>query len=162
MEFLKCSDTLCYQQHGFITRSTITNAITCDKIIADTALSGHAYNVLFCYFKAAFDKAPHRFVVESLVDIGISGMPLRCFANFLTSRTQQVRVGDSLSALAPVISGTILGSCLGPGLHTVLTDTLRKQVTIPALAFADNFKFIADIVKDSRKEIQTNVDIVAL
>ena len=55
-----------------------------------------------------------------------------------------------------------MGSYLGPGLHTELADTLLKQVTTLALAFADDLKFIAAIVECSRKEIQTNVDIVAL
>ena len=71
-------------------------------------------------------------------------------------------VGSSLSAAAPVISGIIQGSCLGPVLYTVLADTLLKQVTKPTLVFDDDLKFIADIVKYSRREIQTNVDIVAL
>ena len=43
MDFLKCNARLCYQQHGFVAgRSAITNVITCDKIIADAILSGHA------------------------------------------------------------------------------------------------------------------------
>ena len=46
MEFLKCNDKLCYQQHGYVAgRSTITNIITSDKIIADAVLSGYAYDV---------------------------------------------------------------------------------------------------------------------
>ena len=70
IEFLKFNDRLCYHQHGFVAgRSTLTNVITCDKIIADAVLSGHAYDVLFFDFKAAFDKAPHRLVIESLAAI---------------------------------------------------------------------------------------------
>ena len=89
-------------------------------------------------------------------------MPIRWLASFLTGRTQQMSFGGSFSAVASIISGIIQGSCLGPGLYIILADTLLKQVTKPALAFADDFKFIADIVKYSRREIQTNVDIVAL
>ena len=88
--------------------------------------------------------------------------PLRWFSSLLTGRTQQVRVDNSLSAVTPVISGITQGSCFSPGLYTVLADTLLKQVTIPALAFANDFKFITDIIKYSRGEIQTNEDIVAL
>ena len=106
----------------------------------------------FFYFKAAFDKVSHRFVVESLTTVGISGTPLRWFASCLTGRTQLVRVGDSLSALTPVISGIIQGSCLGSGLYTVLANTLLQQVTITALAFTDDFKCIADIIKYSRRQ----------
>ena len=73
-----------------------------------------------------------------------------------------MRVGDSISVVAPVIFGIIQSSCLGKGLYTVLADTLLKQVTIPALTFADDFKFIADFVKYSCREIETNVDIVTL
>ena len=105
MEFLKCKERLCYQQHGFDTGiSAITNVITCNKIIPDPVQSGHAYNVLYFDFKAAFDKVPHRFVVESLAAVGIFGTPLRWFASCLTDRIQQVRVGACLSAVAPVIS----------------------------------------------------------
>ena len=51
MEFLKCNDRLCYGQHGFVAgRTTIINVITCDKIIVDAVLSGHASDVLFFLF----------------------------------------------------------------------------------------------------------------
>ena len=47
-------------------------------------------------------------------------------------------------------------------IYIALADTLLKQITIPASAFAEDIKFIANIVKYIRREIQTNVDTVAL
>ena len=45
------------------------------------------------------------------------------------------RVGKSLPAMDPVVSGIIQGFHLEPGLYTVLADALLGRVKIQALAF---------------------------
>ena len=68
---------------------------------------------------------------------------------------------NSLSAVAPVVSDVIQSSYLGPGFYTVLANTLQSCVKIPTLAFASDFKFVADIKKYSSAEIQADVNVVA-
>ena len=51
----------------------MTNTLACDATIADIMLAGHAYDLLSFDFKAAFDKVPHRFVIDALAGKGITG-----------------------------------------------------------------------------------------
>ena len=162
VDFLQQKNALCERQHGFASgRSTQTNALICDKIRADAILEGHAEDLISFNFKSAFDKAPHRSFLETLADVAITGMPLRWFANYLTDRTQQVRVGTYLSVPLSVILGVVQGSCLGLVLFTVLLDTLLRQVKLPSLAFAYDKKSVADAVKFICAEIQTDIDLLA-
>ena len=69
--------------------------------------------------KKAFDKVPHDCVIESLSSKEVGGTALLRFSSFLTSRTQQVKVGQVLSAISTVTSGIIQGSVLGPVLFKV-------------------------------------------
>ena len=56
--------------------------IAYDAAIADSVAAGHAYDVISFDFKAAFDKATYKFVLNALFDKGVSGTPLRWFFSF--------------------------------------------------------------------------------
>ena len=144
---LKQWNKLCNRPHGFARgRSTVTNALTCDKIIVDVILAAHHYDILSFDLKAAFDKAP-LLCHWGFFAMVITRTPLRWFACYLTSRTQQVRIENSLPVVALVVSGVIQEFRLGPGIYTVLADTQLKRVNIPVLALADNLKFVVDVKK---------------
>jgi hypothetical protein len=160
-KYLQSNDLLSTAQHGFISgRSTVTNILSCDAAIADITLLGHAYDSFSFDFKAAFDKAPHRFVVQALADKGIRGKALSWFASFLTGRTQQVKVGECHSAIYDVISGVLQGSVCGPGLYTLLVDSLLRKISLRNWCFADDFKFIADVSVYSQEVIQAEINAV--
>jgi hypothetical protein len=129
-----------------------------DAAITDAASSNHAYDVIAVDLKKAFDKAPHECVLEALKCMGVSGKAHHWFASFLQGRTQQVRVGSSLSAPCDVTSGVVQGSIFGPVLYTVLTDSLLRQFSFPVDAFADDIKFLADVTLHIREEVQAEVD----
>ena len=80
--------------------------------------------------------------------------------NFLSGRSQAVRVGSSLSASADVTSGVIQGSSLGPILFNIFLDGLLNDLDIPASAYADDLKFIANLVRHSFVKIQSNINRV--
>jgi ribonuclease P/MRP protein subunit RPP40 len=129
-----------------------------DAAITDAASSNHAYDVIAVDFKKAFDKAPHECVLEAFKCMGVSGKAHHWFASFLQGRTQQVRVGCSLSSPCDVTSGVVQGSILGPVLYTLLTDSLLRQFSFPVDAFADDIKFLADVTLHTREEVQAEVD----
>ena len=161
VDFLRRKNAPCERQHGFTSGwSTLNNAFTCDKIRADAILEGHAVDLISFDFKSAFDKALHRFVLEALADVAVTGMPLCWFANYLANRTQQVRVGIYLSVTSLVISCIVQGFCLGPELFTVLLDMLLRQVKLLSLAFAHDLKSVDDVVKFTRAGIQADIDLV--
>jgi ribonuclease P/MRP protein subunit RPP40 len=103
-------------------------------------------------FCKAFDKAPHKCVVEAAASLGIRGTALKWISSFLTGRTQQVRVGESLSATSDVISGVIQGSVLGPVLFIMLTNSLLNSIKLPLGGFADDLKLGANVAVYSRRK----------
>ena len=149
-------------QHGFVTgRSTVTNLLVTDAHIGDILACKHAYDVICFDFVKAFDKAPHRYVLKALADLGINGNTLDWFKSYLTNRTFHVRVNQDNSASREVTSGVIQGSILGPALYRVFLDPLLKKISLPKQAFADDVKFVADITKYTQDYIQSEINIVA-
>ena len=96
-------------------------------------------------FKKTFDKTQHHHVLAALSSLGISVTALEWFACFLSGCTEQVRVENDLSDPGRVTSGIVLGLTLGPPLFMAFTDSLLRQLAFPAGAFADDFKFVADV-----------------
>ena len=141
--YLQSNNLLSTVQHDFIAgRSTVTKDI-------------------FSFgFKAAFDKAPHSFVIQALADKGIKDKALRWFASFLTGRTQQVKVGDCLSAIYDVISSVLQGFVCGLGLYKLLVESLLRKIGLRNWCFADDSKFMADVTVCSQAAIHDEVDAV--
>ena len=160
--YLTQSNSISKAQHGFVPgRSTVTNLLSCDAAIADILSANHAYDIVTFDFKAAFDKAPHRHVIQALAQNGIKGSILSWYASFLTGRTEQVKVGDSYSAVCEVVSGVIQGSVSGPDLYSLLVDTLLRTISLPRWCFADDIKFLADVTLHSRATVQADIDVVS-
>ena len=162
ISFLNTHGNLHPAQHGFTAgKSTVTNLLQFDTCIADYLDAGHAYDVIMFDFCKAFDKAPHQCVVDAAAHLGICGMALKWISSFITGRTQQVKVGESLSCTSDAISGVIQGSILGPVLFIMLTNSLLHLIKLPLGGFADDLKFAADVVIYSQPEVQQEIDKLA-
>ena len=139
-------DILSNVQHGFVLgKSTITNVLSSDAVIASTILKEHAYDIISFDFKSAFDKVPHRVVIEALAVSVVYRTALSWYGSFLSGRLQQVKVGNCIPFPCDVVSGVAQGSTCRSGLYTLVADTLLQIFSLPHLAFVDDFKFIADI-----------------
>ena len=56
---MKTNDLLLPEQHGFMPgRSTLSNLLSCDAVIADLVAGSHCYDIISFDFLKAFDKAP--------------------------------------------------------------------------------------------------------
>ena len=65
-------DLLSNAQYGFIPgQSTIINVLSCDAVIANAILEGHAYDIISFDFKSTCDKIPNRVVIAALVAKGV-------------------------------------------------------------------------------------------
>jgi hypothetical protein len=102
---------------------------------------------------------PHHLLLEQLARRGITGLALRWVESFLTDRTQVVRT-EALSTPAPVTSGVIQGSAIGPAFYSIFVDSLLVLLDIPAQGFADDLKIVANRVKYSASHVQENIDRV--
>ena len=81
------------------------------------------------YFKRAFDSVSHFKLFTKLQAYGISGVLSCWIRNFLHCRTQQTRVGNTLSNITNLISGVVQGSVLGPLLFVIFVNDIAQLFT---------------------------------
>ena len=67
---------------------------------------------------------PHRQLLSSLSDVGVSGPLLSWFDSYLSGRFQQVVISGYSSTPLPVLSGVPQGSILGPLLFIIYVNSL--------------------------------------
>ena len=75
-------------------------------------------------FAKAFDTVCHSKLQCKLQSYGITGCLLNWIFSFLNGRTQQTRVGNSLSTITSLISGVVQGSVIGPLLFVLFINDI--------------------------------------
>ena len=151
---------LCNEQYGFLPgRSTVTNLVTADSIIADCLNNRHSVDVILLDFAQAFNKVRHDILISKLSNLGISAQPLDWITDFLSNRTQTVICSDSVSAPISVTSGVLQGSVLRPLLFEGFSNDLPEQAShCDILLFADHSKAIG-AAADSHKQDLVQQDL---
>jgi len=128
-------------QHGFRKgRSCVTQLL---EVIENLTLfmdNGEPIDIIYLDFKKAFDSVPHERLLTKLSAYGVCGNTLNWIRNFLTGRSQHVRVGSERSEKTSVLSGIPQGSILGPILFTVFINDLPESVQSVIKVFADDTK----------------------
>jgi ribonuclease P/MRP protein subunit RPP40 len=125
-------------------RSTTTNLLQCEFIVAQHLNSDNACDIILLDFAKAFDKVNHGVLLSKLSRFGIGGRLYGWLADFLRDRTQFVTYSDVTSSCMPVTSGVVQGSVVGPLLFTLMIDDLPQHVNwSDILLFADDVKLIA-------------------
>ena len=74
---------------------------------------GQPVDVIYLDFAKAFDKVPHKRLLEKIAGHGIRGKVLQWITAWLTNRQQRVCLQGFLSNWTIVISGVPQGSVLG-------------------------------------------------
>ena len=101
---------------------------------------GNAVDVLYLDFAKAFDKVPHLRLSKKLEAHGIGGSLLEWIKQWLSNRTQRVRVNGILSELGKVKSGVPQGSVLGPIFFLVYINDIDEGLISKINKFADDSK----------------------
>jgi len=103
---LNINDILSPFQSGFRKQhSTISAALKVINDIAGALDKRKICAALFIDLSKAFYTVDHCILVNSIVSIGLSKHSVDWFANYLSGRTQSVRVAGSVSSFLPIYKG---------------------------------------------------------
>ena len=162
MDHLASRSPLSRSQHGFLhKRSTITNLLACDAMIADWINNSLNFDVITFDFCRAFDKVPHATLLDILSSKDLHQSSLLWISSFLTGRHQSVRVESHVSQPKNVSSGVIQGSALGPALFLPYIDSLLCKLSKQSSAFADDLKVLELVQSVPAASSSNDVNAVA-
>ena len=148
LSYLMKFNLLSSQQHGFLpSRSTTTQLLSCLSDWTLAKAKKEPCYVIYLDFKKAFDSVDHSKLLHKLSSYGIEGQVKGWIGSYLGNRQQRVSVEDKLSAPAPVTSGILQGSCIGPVLFVLYINDLLdllSQNGVCVAAFADDIKLYSN------------------
>ena len=156
-----CQSKLIYRnQHGFRKyHSTEGQLISATHSWTMPVDQGSVVDALLLDFSKAFDTVPHRRLISKLSFYNIDAKVIVWVENFLSGRTQKVRVDGALSTPVRVSSGVPQGSVLGPLLFLLYINDIAENVTSKLHLFADDCLLHREIItaRDCN-ELQVDLD----
>lgn len=144
-------------------KSCCTNLLEFFEVVTSIKDEGGAADIFYLDFSKAFDKVPHARLAKKLESKGVDGNVLAWLVDWLSGRTQQVRVGGQMSDVSSVDSGVPQGTILGPPLFDVFIDDIDECAKLIDLIvkFADDTKGVKRINSiEDRNKLQTTLDLL--
>ena len=159
-QHLVAKNLLSPHQYGFVPgRSTNSQLLVTLNDWQKSLDSGTPIDIAYMDFKKAFDSVPHERLLFKLSKYGISGNLLSWIKDFLSCRTQYVKINDSKSACNNITSGVPQGSVLGPMLFIYFINDLPEICTVTTKIFADDTKAYTQIKsEEDHINLQNTID----
>lgn len=146
-EYLKSSELLDVYQYGFTKGKGCSDII--GKVIAETSKAvekGKIVILISLDLSKAFDKLDHDLLINKLRDIGFDKRSLDLMKDYLSDRSQQVKIGDKLSFIGIILSGVPQGTNLGPLLFSIFINDMKYLPTHSRIfKFADDNLLLFEI-----------------
>ena len=125
LNFIDQNSILSPNQFGFQRKKSTEDAILKFSEYSYETLNHKHYSInVFIDFQKAFDTLNHRILLRKLNAYGIRGIPLKLISNYLSNRTQAVKVSDSISSRRKISIGIPQGSTLSSVLFLLYVNDL--------------------------------------
>lgn len=141
MEHLETNYLLSNTQHGFRRNLSTETALmkVCDKIY-DNIDRGKITLLTLCDLSKAFDSVSHEQLLKKLPLINVDTF---WFDQYLSNRTQSVKIENVVSGKLDVSFGVPQGSILGPILFLIFVNDMSQLATTCLLVqYADDSQFV--------------------
>jgi len=137
--FLDENKILTKTQFGFRPGHSTVHAMTHLLNFVTEALNAKKHAVLiFCDLRKAFDTCNFDILLKKLYKIGIRGLELQWFENYLKNRQQFVYLNGVASSLLEILNGVPQGSILGPLLFLLYINDISVHTNLLSVLFADD------------------------
>jgi ribonuclease P/MRP protein subunit RPP40 len=148
LNYLRTHELISANQHGFLSRhSTGTNLLETLNDWTITLDNKSTHVAAYIDFAKAFDTVSRPKLLHKLIAYGLSGNLFNWIADLLSDRSQCTRVGSALSSSAPLNSGVVQGSCMGPLLFIIFINDICDDLTdsVTGKLYADDLKLYTSV-----------------
>ena len=128
-------------QHGFMpARSTLTSLIKMQDTWLEAFHNRKSTGILLFDLSAAFDTIDKEVLMKKLKTLSFDVPTIKWINSFMTGRTQQIKIGESISEKKEITSGVPQGSILGPLLFILYTSDVEQWLSqkISVFTYADD------------------------
>ncbi len=139
-QHLETNNLIYKHQYGFSRNKSTEHALIHILNSISIALNDNKYCIgsNFLDLKKAFDTVPHDIPLLKLEKMGITGTELLWFSNYLSNRTQRVKVNGTLSESAALDMSVFQGTILGPTLFSCVINDLPNCTELLTVLYADD------------------------